>query len=130
MKAFDTNVLVRVLVGDDPVQTPIAERAFVHHARGDGVFVSLVVRAELGWELTAGYRRGVVHQRLDLLVRTRGVFVEHVELVHTALDGYRDRGVDLADLLILGMARRELARPLLTLDRRLADEDGAELLAC
>ena len=53
--AFDTNVLVRVLVGDDPAQTRKAERAFIEHARGDGVFVSLVVLAETAWVLSAAY---------------------------------------------------------------------------
>lgn len=47
MAAFDTNVIVRVLVGDDPMQTRKAERAFVSHAGAEGVFVSLVVLAEV-----------------------------------------------------------------------------------
>jgi len=38
--AFDTNVIVHVLVGDDPVQTRKAERAFVLHAHAEGAFVA------------------------------------------------------------------------------------------
>jgi hypothetical protein len=29
MRTLDTNVVVRLLIGDDPQQTPIAERAFL-----------------------------------------------------------------------------------------------------
>ncbi len=29
MKTLDTNVVVRLLIGDDPQQTPIAEQAFL-----------------------------------------------------------------------------------------------------
>mgnify|MGYP001587490365 CR=1 FL=1 len=49
MVAFDTHVLVRVLVGDDPAQTRLAERAWVRHARHGGVYISLVVLAEIAW---------------------------------------------------------------------------------
>ena len=75
MIAFDTNVLVRVLVGDDPAQTKKAERAFAEHAKGDGVFVSLVVLAEIGWVLSVAYQwdRATIHDRLSRLVRTRAV---------------------------------------------------------
>lgn len=35
MAAFDTDVIVRVLVGDDPAQTRAAERAFSARASSD-----------------------------------------------------------------------------------------------
>src|SRR6266545_1471339 len=81
--AFDTNVLVRVLVGDDPAQTTKAERAFVEHARADGIFVSLVALAEIAWVLGAAYEwdRTTIHERLSRLVRTRGVSFEDLDLV-------------------------------------------------
>ncbi len=46
---------MRVLVDDDPEQTKRAERAFVEHTNTNGVAVSIVVLAELGWVLAAGY---------------------------------------------------------------------------
>jgi predicted nucleic-acid-binding protein len=128
--AFDTNVLVRVLIGDDPAQTRVAERAFLRHARGDGVFVSLVVLAEIAWVLRAGYGLGrtSIHERLAKLMRTRGVIVEAGELVEEALDRYRHGKAELADYLILGKSRSANALPLLTFDRKLARERGARLL--
>jgi predicted nucleic-acid-binding protein len=127
--AFDTNVVVRVLVGDDPAQTRRAERAFVEHANSDGVFVSLVVLAETAWVLDAGYGwdRATIESRLRRLVRTRNVAVEDTDLVEKALDEYRVGRAEVADYLILGKARQR-AGELLTFDKRLAKEQCATLL--
>ncbi len=130
MPAFDTNVIVRVLVGDDPAQTRKAERAFVSHSAGAGVFVSLIVLAEVSWVLAAayGWDRATIHARLSRLARTKGVFVEELELVQQALDEYRVGKAGLSDYLILGKARSASGGELLTFDRKLARENGVKLL--
>jgi predicted nucleic-acid-binding protein len=129
LTAFDTSALVRVLVGDDPAQTKKAERAFAAHAKSDGIFVSLVVLAEVGWVLSIAYQwdRATLHDRLSRLARTRGVVVEDLDLVESALAGFRVGKADLADYLILGKARGGSAQ-LLTFDKRLGREAGATLL--
>ena len=129
MVAFDTNVLVRILVGDDPAQTKKAERAFSEHANGGGIFVSLVVLAEIGWVLSVAYQwdRATILDRLFRLVRTRGVLIEDLELVDAALEGYRAGKAELADYLILGKAHGGGAE-LLTFDKRLGREVGVKLL--
>lgn len=129
MTAVDTNVVVRVLVGDDPAQTRKAERAFVEHAKGDGLYVSLVVLVEVAWVLSAAYDwdRATIHERLSRLVRTRGAHFEDLALVEIALEGYRVGKADLADYLIVSKAR-SVGATLLTFDRRLAREDGVTLL--
>jgi predicted nucleic acid-binding protein len=48
---LDTNVIVRLLVGDDPRQTPIAERAFLEAIATGGVYLPDVVLAEVAWVL-------------------------------------------------------------------------------
>ncbi len=130
MVALDTNVVVRILVGDDPVQTKKAERAFVEHAAGDGIFISLVVLAEVAWVLRAAYEweRPIIHGRLDRFVRTRGVSFEDLELVQAALEEYASGKAELADCLIVGKARSAGAT-LLTFDRRLARLPGVTPLA-
>lgn len=129
MIGFDTNVVVRVLVGDDPAQSRKAERAFVKHAGDGGVFVSLVVLAEVAWVLSGAYRwnRATIEDRLRKLARTRGVVVEELELVEQALDELAGGPADFADYLIAGKARSE-AGGLLTFDRRLARAEGVALL--
>lgn len=129
MVAFDTNVVVRLLVGDDPRQTRAAEQAFLEHAAEGGVFVSLIVLAEVGWVLTAayGWDRATIHRQVGRLVRTRGVFVEELELVEQALEAFASGRANLADYLIVGKARSAGAR-LATFDKTLAKEAGATLL--
>lgn len=129
MVAFDTNVLVRILVGDDPSQTKRAERAFLAYANGEGIFVSMVVLAEVAWVLSGAYQwdRATIHNRLSRLVRTRGVILEELELVEGALDQYAGGPADFADYLVVGKAR-SVGAALLTFDKRLARAEGARLL--
>ncbi|MBI4700851.1 MAG: type II toxin-antitoxin system VapC family toxin [Deltaproteobacteria bacterium] len=130
MVGLDTNVLVRVLVGDDPVQTRIAERAFVRHAKAGGVFVSILVLAEIAWVLDQGYGwgRATIHARMARLVRTRGVVVEEVEIVEHALRRYVEGRADLADYLLVGKARGAGSKRVLTFDKVLAQEPDVDLL--
>ena len=128
MRTLDTNVIVRLLVGDDPQQTPIAERAFLTAIVHGGVYVPDVVLAEVAWVLR-GYDldRVIRHALLERLVRTRGVVVDDIDAVIDALENFRQGG-DLADQLILSRAAAAGALPVLTFDQRFSASDGAELL--
>lgn len=129
MIAFDTNVLVRVLLGDDPLQTRIAERHFLEHTRGAGVPVGHLVLAELARVMESGYRlsREQVRERIASLVRTRGVFVPALEVVVEALRRDAAGSANFSDYLIMLGANAAGATPLLTFDRKLAKEPDAEL---
>lgn len=131
MAAFDTSVLVRVLAGDDPVQTRKAEAAFVAHAGREGVFISLVVLAELYRVLSSAYEweRDTLHERLSALIRTEGVVVEELELVQRALDQFETGKAGLADYLILERARGSGGGELVTFDKTLAKERQVTLLS-
>ena len=128
MRTLDTNVIVRLLVGDDQQQTPVAERAFLAAIANGGVFLPDVVLAEVAWVLR-GYDldRQTRHGLLERLVRTRGVVVDDIDAVIDALENFRQGG-DLADQLILSRATATGALPLLTFDRRFSASDGAKLL--
>ena len=67
MRAVDTNVLVRLLVRDDPDQVARAE-AFVEH----GAWVSLPVLVETVWVMQSVY--GLNRRRIGTVV---GMLVEH-----------------------------------------------------
>ena len=129
--AFDTNVLVRILVGDDPIQTKKAEKAFVHYSNAEGVFVSLVVLAEISWVLRAAYRweRSAIVQSLSRLIRTQGVVVEELEIVQRALNLYVVGKAEFSDYLIIERSRAsDAGAQLLTFDRNLARTPGVTLL--
>ena len=128
MKTLDTNVVVRLLIGDDPQQTPIAEQAFLDAIASGGVYLPDVVLAEVAWVLR-GYdlERGTRYQLLERLVRTRGVVVDDIDAVIDALEQF-SLGGDLADQLILARASSAAALPVLSFDRRFAASAGVELL--
>ena len=129
MLTLDTNVIVRLLVGDDPQQTPIAEQAFLDAVAAGGVYLPDVVLAEVAWVLR-GYdlERSTRHRLLERLVRTRGVVVDDIDAVIHALENFRDGG-DLADQLILARAAAAHALPVLSFDRRFSASEGVELLS-
>ena len=128
VKTLDTNVVVRLLIGDDPQQTPIAEQAFLDAIASGGVYLPDVVLAEVAWVLR-GYdlERTTRYQLLERLVRTRGVVVDDIDAVIDALEQFR-LGGDLADQLILARAASTGALPVLSFDRRFAASAGVELL--
>ncbi len=130
MVTLDTNVVVRLLVGDDPAQTKIAERTFLEHAGGDGVFVPIVVLVETAWVLARGYElsREIVHERLDRLARTRGVTLENPGVVLEALVDHANGKAEFADYVVRASASSAGALPVLTFDRKLAREEDVELL--
>ncbi len=129
MKTLDTNVVVRLLIGDDPQQTPIAEQSFLSAIATGGVYLPDVVLAEVAWVLR-GYDldRATRYQLLERLVRTRGVVVDGIDGVIDALEQFRSGG-DLADQLILARATAAGALPVLSFDRRFSASKGAELLS-
>ena len=128
MRTLDTNVVVRLLIGDDPQQTPIAERAFLDAIAAGGVYVPDGVLAEVAWVLR-GYEldRPCRFQLLEQLVRTRGVVVDDIDAVIDALEHFRQGG-DLADHLILARASRARALPVLSFDQRFSSRTGVQLL--
>ena len=128
MKTLDTNVVVRLLIGDDPQQTPIAEQAFLSAIATGGVYLPDVVLAEVAWVLR-GYdlERGTRYQLLERLVRTSGVVVDDIDAVIDALEQF-SLGGDLADQLILARSSSAAALPVLSFDRRFAASAGVELL--
>ena len=99
MIAADTNVWVRYVTNDDPLQ---ADRAVELIGRGEDVFVAKTVMLELEWVLRAVYelpadsiRRAMLH-----ILGLPMVVVEQPEQIALALD-YYGHGLDFADALHL-----------------------------
>ena len=121
MRAIDTNVLVRYLTGDDPVQAPRARAA----VDAGAVYVSTTVLLESEWVLRSVY--GLPAARIARTLRDfaglPGVSVENPVLLAEALRR-AEQGMDFADALHLGAAAQ--CETMLTFDRRFIEmaKDG------
>ena len=114
MIGLDTNLLVRLLVGDDPSQLAIAADVV---SRED-TFVPVTVLLETEWVLRAAYDipREVLHAALVGVCELERLTVEDEPAVRRALDAYR-QGLDLADALHL--SRCGACSRFLTFDKRI-----------
>jgi predicted nucleic-acid-binding protein len=71
----DTNVLVRVLIGDDKRQSVVAEATL---AKADGVMISVLSLCELVWVLQQGYGvpRYEILRAIMVLIDSENVVVD------------------------------------------------------
>lgn len=126
MRAIDANILLRLVVEDDPPQTAAAE----HFVRG-GAWVSILAVAEAVWVLTTNYGFSVRHvtNALEILLNNRELVFQEGDAVAEALALYRrSPALGFSDCLMIALARNAGYLPLGTFDRRLAKIDGAQLV--
>lgn len=126
MRAVDTNVLVRLLVRDEPSQVRAAE-PFV--ARG--AWISHLALVETLWVLDAIYSRnpGQIATAVEVLLNHQHLVVQDAEVVAAALATFRKRPtLGFSDCLVVEVARKSGHLPLGTFERNLAKVDGANAL--
>lgn len=126
MRAVDSNVLVRLIVGDDPVQVAAAERFIAA-----GAWVSTLVLADASWQLRRFYELSAkeLGDAIEMLLSHRKLEVQDPEIVATALELFRARpALGFFDCLILASARTSEHLPLGTFDRKLGRVEGAQEL--
>jgi predicted nucleic-acid-binding protein len=114
----DTNVWARALLGDDPAQSSRARQALAAARGKEGVFVPVVVLAELSWVLRAArWERERILKALESLLRTRGVTIETAQVVRAAIDATREGGRGgFADHLIAQVGFANGCREAMTFD--------------
>lgn len=117
MLTADTNVWARALLNDEPAQTRRARSALAQARTADGVFVPLIVLAELSWVLRGRWARDRVLNALDGLLRARGVTVESPGLVRKALEAARNGSVGLADHFIAEISFDAGVKEIITFDK-------------
>jgi predicted nucleic-acid-binding protein len=119
MAAVDTNVLVRLLVADDPAQTRRAV-AFLESHRP--VWISTVVLVETVWVLTTVYRwsKPQIVAMLHVAVASRDFAFQSLAEVRAAVQLYVSGKADFADCLALELARSEGYLPFASFDKATA----------
>jgi predicted nucleic-acid-binding protein len=132
MIGLDTNVLVRLVVNDDPKQVAAAAKFIAQNCSADDpAFINTSVLCEMVWTLEQayGFARVEIAKAIGAILGN-GIFaVEAPHRVKAALERYSRQSVDLADLLIGGTNLEHGCRFTVTFDRKAAKLDGFRLLA-
>lgn len=130
MIGIDTNVLVRYIAQDDPIQSKRASRLIEHEcsAASPG-FISLIVLLELVWVSESCYRasRDEVAEIVKRVLSTRQLVVQHAELAWKALRLFESGKADFADYLVERIAAAAGCASVVTFDKAAA-KTGMTLL--
>lgn len=127
MIGLDTNILVRLLVTDDPIQTAQARHFIDSRCTPESPgFINCVVLAELVWVLGSvyHYRRPEIAAAIESLLAGRDRVVEYDDEVRAALAEYRSDGTDFTDAIIARINRARGCETTATFDRKTAKLDG------
>jgi predicted nucleic-acid-binding protein len=126
MRAVDTNLLVRLIVRDNPRQVSLAEQ-FVR----SGAWVSQLVLAETMWVLDAVYDVAAegIATAVEMLLEHESLTLQDPDVIEAALRHFRSRpSLGFSDCLVLEIARKAGHVPLGTFDRTLGTLPGSERL--
>jgi len=130
MIGLDTNILVRYLTQDDPVQsakaTDILERRLTPKNLG---FVSVVVMVETVWVLDRAY--GLTAQEtaaiVERLLQVEVLIIEDEQQVFTAMVALKQGRASFADALIAELGARAGCTRTLTFDQKAGRLPGFKL---
>ena len=123
MIGLDTNVLVRYLTQDDPVQsaqaTAIIECQVTEEQPG---FISLIAIVETVWVLDRVYRfpNAEISQAIERILQADTLRVQNEQEVFTAMIALKDGVASFSDALIGALDAWAGCRTTLTFDRKAA----------
>ncbi len=116
----DTNVWARALLNDDVVQSAKARKALADARANDGIFMPVLVMAELAWVLRSKWERTRVLTTLEGLLHMRGVMVESPVLVEEAIAATSAGNGGFTDELIAQVGFANGAAEVITFDSKFA----------
>ncbi len=131
MIGLDTNLLVRLLVVDDPRQADVARKFLEDNCMvEDPGFVNVIVLCELAWTLDRSYGFGShdIANAIDAILHNRILTVENRAHVVSALQRFRIGGAEFSDMLIGEINRAHGCETTATFDRKAAKIDGFTLV--
>ena len=122
MIGLDTNILVRYVTQDHPLQSAAAVKVIESLSSESPGFLSLVVIAELVWVLQFSYRfqKHEIDRVVDKLLRSQELIVERAEIVSQALRNFRVSRANFPDCLIERCGHAAECQYVLTFDKNAA----------
>jgi predicted nucleic-acid-binding protein len=130
MIGLDTNILVRYLTQDDPVQSPTATDIIEFRLTDENPgFISIVAMVELLWVLDRAYNLAdeEIAAALERLLQADTLVVENEREVFTAMIALKEGDGSFADALIGAIAVKAGCTRTLTFDRSALKLPGFEL---
>jgi predicted nucleic-acid-binding protein len=129
MTGLDTNILVRYVAQDDPVNSPRANLIMNSLSAEDPGWISLTAIAEFAWVLNRKFRvsRADVYSLLDQFLIRPDVVVEHQELVRKAAHLFLKGSAEFTDYLVACSGEAAGCKHTLTFDRKAAKSAGMTL---
>ena len=121
MIGLDTNILVRYLVDDDPVQSPkaaeILERRLTQLNPG---FVSIVAMVETVWVLDRayGFKDVEIARAVERLLQADNLIVDHEQDVFSAMTALKKGRGSFSDALLARLGSSAGCTHTLTFDQR------------
>lgn len=131
MIGLDTNILVRYLAQDDPVQTPkateIIERQLSETNPG---FVSVVTMVETVWVLERAYRLkpSEIADAVESMLQADVLTIDDEQEVYNAMIALRRGTGSFADALIAALGTKAGCTHTLTFDRSATRLEGIKLV--
>jgi predicted nucleic-acid-binding protein len=130
MIGLDTNILIRYLTQDDPVQsrkaTEIIERRLTEENPG---FISIVAMVETVWVLDRAYSLAAheIAAAVERVLQTDVLVVENEQEVFTAMIAVKEGQGSFADAVIAALGARASCSCTLTFDQKALRLPGFEL---
>jgi len=130
MIGLDTNILVRYLTQDDPIQsskaTEIIERRLTEENPG---FVSIVAMVETVWALDRAYKLAAheIAAAVERILQTDVLVVENEQEVFTAMIAVKEEQGSFADAVIAALGTKAKCSRTLTFDHKALRLPGFEL---
>lgn len=130
MKAIDTNILIRFLVGDDPDQAAMVYHMFKKvESEKKELLVPLLVLLEVIWVLESVYeieRKEIINSIGEILLMPILRFEQQTAIQKFILNS-RKNNHDLSDVLIAHSAEAQGCESVLTFDRKASKYNLFEL---
>lgn len=131
MIGLDTNILVRYLAQDDPVQSPLATKIIEQQLDRDAPgFISLVTIVETVWVLGSVYRQSdtQIVKAIEGILAADTLTVQNEQEVFHAMIALKTGNGSFADALIGALSLWAGCPSILTFDRKAAKLSGFQLV--
>jgi predicted nucleic-acid-binding protein len=131
MTGLDTNILVRHIMQDDPLQSPKATRIIEHHlSEEDPGFISLATMLETAWVLENIYKLpdGEVAEAIERMLQIETLLIQNEREVHAAMNAIKTGQGSFDDALIGALGTWAGCDSTLTFDKKASRLQGFKLI--